>query len=375
MKYLLAMRLWIFAASTLVACATPSSTATGPSAPQLEELVAHDTQLTGVAVSNASGRVFINFPRWVDAPKPSVAEVWADKRVLPFPNEEWNAWDGTPQTAGDHFVCVQAVFVDAKDQLWIVDPASPGFAGVVPGGAKVVQVDLATGKVVRVYKLDAAAAPAKSYLNDIRIDAARKRAYLTDSGLGALVVIDLDSGVARRRLEATAAVKADASLAVTVQGQRWLGEDGKTPQIHSDGIALDAEAKFLYFHALTGKTLYRVPAASLADDALADDALAALVESVGASGPADGLGEDALGNIFITDLEHDAVRMRRPDGTVSVVLQDARLSWPDSVAFDATGRLYVTASQVQKLPAFNAGVDKRDRPFRLFRTVGPIVPR
>jgi sugar lactone lactonase YvrE len=269
---------------------------------------------------------------------------------------------------------VQAVFVDAKDQLWIVDPASPNFAGVVPGGAKLVQVDLASGKVVRVFKLDATVAPAKSYLNDVRIDLPRGRAYLTDSGMGGLVVIDLKSGAARRRLDGAPAVLAEPGLAVTIEGKPWVGGDGKSPQIHSDGIALDAENAFLYFHALTGRTLYRVPAASLADDAIADAALLAQVETLAATGPADGLGEDSLGNIYLTDLEHNAVRVLRPDGKLDTVLGDAQLSWPDSLALDASGRLYVTASQIHRMPAFNGGADQRQRPFSLFRTVKSILP-
>ena len=72
---------------------------------------------------------------------------------------------------------------------------------------------------------------------------------------------------------------------------------------------------------------------------------------------------------------HDAVRMRRPDGTQTTVVTDPRLSWPDSLAFDATGRLYITASQIHRMPAFNGKVDKRLPPFRLFRTVAPVVPR
>ncbi|MBS1152446.1 MAG: major royal jelly-related protein [Myxococcaceae bacterium] len=363
------------ASFALLGCAHAPAPAPGETAVALEEVAAVETQLTGVAVSQASGRVFINFPRWVDVPHPSVAEVWADKRVLPFPNEEWNAWDGTPQTAGDHFVCVQAVFVDGKDQLWIVDPASPGFAGVVPGGAKLLQVDLASGKVVRVYPLDATAAPQQSYLNDVRIDLPRRRAYLTDSGLGGILVLDLASGTARRRLEGTTAVKAEPGLTVTVEGKPWVGEDGKSPAIGSDGLALDAEGKYLYFHALTGQTLYRVPAASLADDSLTDEALAAKVEKAGASAPADGLAEDARGNLFLTDLTHGAVRMRRPDGTVTTVVQDPKLSWPDSLAFDSNGRLYITASQIHRMPAFNGGVDQRVRPFRLWRTTRALLPR
>lgn len=49
-------------------------------------------QLAGVTISK-SGRIFINFPRWVDEPTPSVAEVAADGSLVPYPNEAINAWD------------------------------------------------------------------------------------------------------------------------------------------------------------------------------------------------------------------------------------------------------------------------------------------
>jgi sugar lactone lactonase YvrE len=347
-------------AALLAGCAHVAPVA--DAALQLEEVVSSPQQLTGVAVSAASGRVFINFPRWVDQPTASVAEVWADGSVHPFPNADWNAWDGTPQTAGDHFVCVQAVYVDEQDQLWIVDPASPAFAGVVPGGAKLLQVDLATGKVVRVYKFDDTIAPAKSYLNDVRTDRTRGRAYLTDSGLGGIIVVDLASGAARRRFDGHPAVSAEPISPIQIHGQPWPGT------VASDGIALDAGGELLYFHALTGRTLYRVPAAQLGDTAVTDATLAAKIEKVQTDAAADGLLADTKGNIFITDLEHDAVRVRHADGTIAQVITDPRLSWPDSLALDPAGRLYITASEIQQMPAFNGGVDKREKPFRLFRT-------
>jgi hypothetical protein len=92
-------------------------------------------QLAGVTISK-TGRIFVNSPRWVDEPTPSVAEIAADGSLVPYPNEAINAWDQTPgESARDHFVSVQSVVVDEEDALWILDPASPYFRAVVPGGA------------------------------------------------------------------------------------------------------------------------------------------------------------------------------------------------------------------------------------------------
>ncbi len=125
-------------------------------------------QPTGVAISKA-GRIFINFPRWVDVPSPSVGEVADNGSLIPFPNEEMNTWDGNSgQSAQNHFVCVHTVYVDRDDNLWILDPASPSHHGVVPGGAKLVKVNLTTNTVDRIYWFDSEIAPEGSYLNKVR---------------------------------------------------------------------------------------------------------------------------------------------------------------------------------------------------------------
>jgi len=45
--------------------------------------------------------------------------------------------------------------------------------------------------------------PANGYLNDVRFDPDGRTAYLTESGSGALYVLDLGSGKARRLLAGT----------------------------------------------------------------------------------------------------------------------------------------------------------------------------
>jgi len=101
------------------------------------------TQITGVAVSG-SGRLFVNAPYWSDAHGMSVMEVMEDGSVRPFPNETMNRpWSDTLGVdPADTFVCVQSVYVDPEnpETLWILDPASPKFAGTVAGGVKLIEV-------------------------------------------------------------------------------------------------------------------------------------------------------------------------------------------------------------------------------------------
>ncbi len=152
-------------------------------------------QVTGVGVSQKSGRVFVNFPYWSDDHGISVAEI-VEGKSKPFPNETWNK----PGSGGSHFVCVQSVVVDDEDNLWILDPAAPKTKEIVKGGPKLVKVDLKTNQVVQTIPFGEDIAPAKSYLNDVRIDTKTNTVFITDSGLGAIVVVNLQSSKARRLL-------------------------------------------------------------------------------------------------------------------------------------------------------------------------------
>ena len=99
---------------------------------------------------------------------------------------------------------------------------------------------------------------------------------MSDSGLGAIVVLELATGKVRRLLEDHPSTKAEAGLEPIIGGRPWKFADGTTPQVHSDGIALDPKLEYLYYKALLGRTLYRVPVAALLDEKLSSQALGGL---------------------------------------------------------------------------------------------------
>jgi sugar lactone lactonase YvrE len=316
----------------------------------LEEAASNSRQWTGVAVSR-QGRVFVNFPRWSADVPVSVGELNEDGSVVPYPDESYNGWQAGDES-GERFVCVQSVYVDRLNRLWILDPASAWLRGVVPPGAKLLQVNLKTNKVERSYIFDETVAPRSSYLNDVRVDTGTETAFITDSGMGALVVVDLETGKARRVLEDHPSVKAEKTVVK-------IGEQPVPFTVHSDGIALDPEGGWLYYQALTGRTMYRIATSRLVDANVTGDELAGAVEKFADSGVSDGLLWTREG-IYVSAIEQSAIRLVGPDGSVSTLVQDDRLAWPDSFARGADGTVWVTTSQIHLGP-------NPPEPYRIFR--------
>lgn len=310
----------------------------------VQPVAVSNRQWTGVAVSK-TGRVFVNYPRWSDYVTTSVAEL-KNGEAIPFPNEERNVWRPGVNPL-KHFVCVQAMYVDDQDVLWILDPGNPKFAGVVKGAAKLQAVNLKHNKVVKTYRFSEPVIKSDSYLNDVRIDTKRGFAYITDSGNGALVVLDLKTGRARRLLDNHPSTHAE-DIVLTIEGKEWLMADGSKPQVHADGIAYDSVNDRVYYQALTGRTMYWIPGAALRSGDLSDAQMAAEVRTVGPTGASDGLVFGADGKVYISALEKNAIVRTTPEGAMEIVAQDDLISWPDSFALTEAGELYFTTARIHQ---------------------------
>lgn len=356
---------------------TPARLAVG----NAEVIAESKTQITGVAVT-AGGRVFVSAPRWhTDSAMTSVMEVGEGGKLTPYPDERWNSW--TPgaadaaATAGSKFVCVQSVVVDARGRLWVLDPGSPRLAGVVPGAPKLVQIDPAGDGVERIIHFDSAVAPKDSYLNDVRIDTRTETAFITDSGKGAIVVVDLTSGQARRVLADDPRTKAEKTE-IVCEGKTLIfaggPNAGKTPSIHSDGIALSPNGDYLYWQALTGKTLWRAPTAWLRGTDGRPERLAQLVENLGPTVVTDGMETDSRGNIYFSAVEKDAIMVRSPNGAIRTLVQGPQISWPDSFAIrpassdGSRDELYFTTSQIHRSAWFRADGQMPEGGYLVMRT-------
>ena len=256
---------------------------------------------------------------------------------------------------------------DTAGVLYMLDNGSSGLAP-----SKLLLWDSNTDQLLGNISLESVTEP-NSFVNDLAFDYARNQVYISDPAGGdnaAIVVVDLATGQARRVLRADPSVIADPAVTFSVEGitpTRRL-PDGTLvqPRLGVDGIVIDYDREWVYYGALHGTTLYRIPAASLADPAAAAQ-LPTLVESYATKPPSDGMAIDSEDNIYLGDLPHNAFGVITPDRQYRELGRSAEYKWVDDFEFDAEGRLHFVTTQLHRSPDLNAGQRAGVPPFRIFR--------
>jgi sugar lactone lactonase YvrE len=334
----------------LLAAPTPC-----PDSP-LKQVASFPHQVTGVTVE-PGGRIFVNFPRWTEDSPVTVAELLPDGTLEPYPDETWNAWRNARMnelSVADHFVCVQSIVADGRGSLWVLDPAAPGNEKILPNGPKLVQIDLATDKVIKVIPFGEDVALQGSYLNDIRFSPDGRVAYITDSGTrGAIIVVNLHSGGAWRLLDGHPSTQVEKDVTVQADGAPLRRPDQRGPAFAADGIALSADGSTLYWQALTGQTLYGIDTRALRTR-ISPREVERQVRTVGRTTVADSLWMARDGTLYVTSPQ-DGSSKAWTGAQLEPVLQDPRLRWPDTMSQGPDGTLYVTASHIQDSAWFKPG--------------------
>ncbi len=367
--------------SSLIALSFGAVAGDGPR-PVVESVATFNGAMpTGVTVA-PNGRIFVNYPQWGDNAPFAVGEL-KNGKVTAYPSQAFNTAD--PTHAAQTLISVQSVVADGANRLWILDTGAPGFVAPIAGGAKLVAVDLATDKVTRTIVLDSSVVLPTTYVNDVRFDLRVGKAgvaYITDSsikGPGGLIVVDLDTGHAIRRLSGHPSTMPDKGFVPVIEGKPLMSRPAKGKAspwlVASDGIAISADGKTLYYCALSSRHLFAVPTALLRDASVSEADLAKAVRDLGMKGASDGLAEDDKGRVYGGDYEHNGIR-RYADGHWETLVTDPRILWPDTFSVGTDGYLYFTANQLYRQPGFHEGKDERKQPYELLRVkidAGPVL--
>jgi len=329
--------------------ATPGRADEAPSGSDaLKPMIQSDSLIFNGVTRSADGRVFSPFQRQSKDKGIELGE-WKDGKAVAYPDAGWNAW-----TSGDDpakaFVAVNAIRIGPDGDLWVVDKGAPGMGEApLPGGPKLVQIDLATNAVRKVYPLQAATTD-RSFIDDFRFNG--RKVYLTDAGQPGLLVLDLDTGALRRVLDGHWSTIAQRPL--TGQGRVLRDDKGKLLFIHADQLEVAPDGKTFYYQACTGP-LYSIETQYLDDASVSDDERAKHVKLHAPTVATGGTAIDAAGTIYTSDTDGLRILKIAPDGTMSTLVQDPRLVWVDAMWIDDQGGLWIPAAQMNRTPAMNGG--------------------
>jgi sugar lactone lactonase YvrE len=307
----------------------------------LEVALSLDAIASGVTTS-LSGRLFLVFPRLDGLDGPRVAEC-VNGDFIPYPDGLWNEW--TPnRSPAKAFVRANSARTACDGKLWIVDAGAPAFEEPIAGGPKLVSVDLSTDRTFRVYPLDDATTDG-SFIDDVRFNG--RRAYITDAGAPAIVVLDLDSGNAWRALDGHASVTAQKPM--SAEGKELRGADGKPLYIHADQLEVSPETRWLD------------------DVSIRDAERARYVEFVAPTPPTGGTAIAADGTIYASDVDRQRLYTVTPEGEMTVLIEDPRLLWVAAMWLDHARDLWMPVAPSNRIAPFQDGVSQAAFPMHVFK--------
>jgi hypothetical protein len=334
---------------------------TGTYGPPVEEVhYFYDQWPIGLAVSR-TGRIFTCYTRGSYAY--TLGEVVNTTAEGAYPSQELNTppaglyseINGIQFGSNDQnsFISVQALFVTPDDTLWVLDTGrptinsseAPSMPYAVPGGPKLVSINLSNNSIARTYTFPPDVHFPDSYMNDLRFDmrsnvteSGQGIAYIVDSsneGRTGFIMLDLGTGESWRHLSqhpSTLRGFADVpsyqgipfyyrSLGAPVNYQQE-GLDGAELSMYGDvsysplsndlNLIADVCLKVMYYSPLTSHYLYSIETSYLRVNPTNGSAATIRafnnVKNLGQrGGDANGFSGDSLGNVYMLMPEHNAI--------------------------------------------------------------------
>lgn len=308
-----------------------------------------------IAVSN-TGRIFITIHPESKPETIKVAEILNNK-VQPFPDLK----------SQELFHAPQGIRIDRQGRLWTIDHADNGM-----GNPQLLAFDVKSGKLLHRYDFPESIAAFGSYLQDMVIDPDGKTVYIADVSFvrqsPALVIYDIDSKTARRVLEEDPSVMPQNYFIQTKHAGPMIRFGGViVMKVGVDSIGIDNKGEWLYYGAMNHETMFRIRTKDLKNKNIDSVNLNKRKEVYGPKVLSDGISLDHEGNIYITDIENQAIAILDKNRKLKTLIQDKRMRWPDGLSFGPENWLYIADSDIPNIALRSKNHIKSKAPYYLFR--------
>ncbi len=258
--------------------------------------------------------------------------------VAPYPSEEY--------VVGDDSIIEGVLGIRIEDdELWMLDMLSPKF----------VVWDIDKNRLVDTIAIPNEVLRPNSFLQDFVIDDDNNRVIIADMTLAsddmpsypAFIVYDMKSRTFRRMAER------HPSMLAEVAGGYDLNP-----------IAIDPDEDWIYFGAMNGRRIYRVPT----DAFVSERKVISGIEYFSDKPFSDGIAVDDDGNVYIANTEDNAIAVSNSKkGFTNIAILPEGQTYPEGVVLE-DDYVYATVSQYDKSSAMNRGKDATQKPYVVVRT-------
>lgn len=330
--------------------------------PQITVLGEFDIRPGNPAVTPDNTVYFSNHP--FDNPEYKVMKLENGKGI-PFPTSD----------ISKSFSAVIGIQAEQDGTVWILD------MGAETASPKLFGWNTKTDSLKAIHYLPKEVSVANSFHQDFAIDEKRRKAFIADMSRGnmiddskpGIVVVDLETGHARRVLDSHKTLQPETKQLMMAEGKAltFTDKDGKTHpiQLGLNPIAIDPENEWVYFSTINPGTLYRIQAETLGDFSKSDSELEGAIESYAVKPSSDGIAVGDEGKVYITNVADNAISIADKEGT-RIWVKDKRFIWPDGVYLAPDKSIIATINQLNRAAPFQRGKPGEKKPYLIVRIVG-----
>ena len=310
--------------------------------------------------SNTTARVFFTVHPESRPENHKVLEI-VEGKAIPFPSEE---------AQKELYETVLGLYVDQQNRLWTIDHGNHGF-----GKAKLLAFDLHTNTLIHEYHFPLEIAERGSFFNDLCVSPDGRYVFIADVSFWrkrpSLVVYDTQEKIAKSLLDGHPSIQAENYLIETPSKKmRFFGGLANLkPSI--DGIDISWDGTYVYYAPMTNAHLFRIPTSALTNWSLDKATVEAKVEEISSKPMSDGIRLDSLGNVYITDVEHQGIAIVRPNGSLQTLLKHPSIRWADGLSFAGDGYCYLADSAIPEQMLQSKAHIKSQQPYFIFRFKPP----
>lgn len=312
------------------------------------------------------GRMLLEAPAWVGNTGPQLWVRQTNGSLAPYPNADWNNREATNDT---HFVALAGMTRTADGSIWVLDSGVPNREKPPVAAPRLIQIDPTTNTVTHTVPIEANLLHQGSILSGIAVHGST--AYVPDSGVAGLLLIDIPSVSGRRFLDHHPALTATKPIQ-TPTGP-LLNANGQAIAVDTSMIAVSPDGTWIVMQPPAG-FLYRVSTSLFTDPDVTPAAFEEGVTQWYKTPALGGLTIDNDGTLYWSDITTGSILSYTVGRIPRRLVTDERLKWPTTPGLDGHGHLYVAASQLDHSVGFGAATPSISWPITVYQLTLPTTP-